>query len=114
MAKDGDVAPGPNLQAATPDLHDPAATLEYAGFVRRMRDRHGDDLEIVMRTYTEKPRTEVDWKGFAYDPYLDGSNNISVGLIATRMIMGRITAMGVPIAAEPLNALTPQYVDGLV
>src|SRR3712207_6432632 len=79
-----------------------------------MRERHGEDLEIVMRTYTEKPRTEVDWKGFAYDPYLDGSNNISVGLIATRMIMGRITEMGVPVAAEPLNALTPQYVDGLV
>jgi 3-deoxy-7-phosphoheptulonate synthase len=95
-------------------IHDPAATLEYAGFLRRMRDEHRNDLEIVMRTYTEKPRTEVDWKGFAYDPYLDGSNNISVGLIATRMLMGRITAMGVPVAAEPLNALTPQYVDGLV
>ena len=95
-------------------IHDPAATLEYAGFIQRMRDKHGDDLEIVMRTYTEKPRTEVDWKGFAYDPYLDGSNNISVGLIATRMLMCRITAMGVPVAAEPLNALTPQYVDGLV
>ncbi|SDY00135.1 3-deoxy-D-arabinoheptulosonate-7-phosphate synthase [Modestobacter sp. DSM 44400] len=95
-------------------IHDPVATLEYAGFIRRMRDRHGDDLEIVMRTYTEKPRTEVDWKGFAYDPYLDGSNHISVGLIASRMLMCGITAMGVPVAAEPLNALTPQYVDGLV
>src|SRR5215207_3033411 len=95
-------------------IHDPAATLEYAGFLRRMRDRHRDSLEIVMRTYTEKPRTEVDWKGFAYDPYLDGSNRISVGLVATRMLMSRITAMGVPVAAEPLNALTPQYVDGLV
>ena len=95
-------------------IHDPAATLEYADFLRSMRERHGEDLEIVMRTYTEKPRTEVDWKGFAYDPYLDGSNDISVGLIATRMIMGRITALGVPVAAEPLNALTPQYVDGLV
>jgi 3-deoxy-7-phosphoheptulonate synthase len=95
-------------------IHDPAATLEYAGFLRRMRDRHADDLEIVMRAYTEKPRTEVDWKGFAYDPYLDGSNNISVGLIATRILMGQITALGVPVAAEPLNALTPQYVDGLV
>ena len=95
-------------------IHDPAGTLEYAGFLRRMRDRSGDDLEIVMRTYTEKPRTEVDWKGFAYDPYLDGSSQISVGLIATRMLMGAITAMGVPVAAEPLNALTPQYVDGLV
>ncbi len=95
-------------------IHDPTATVEYAGFLARMRERHGADLEIVMRTYTEKPRTEVDWKGFAYDPYLDGSNNISVGLVATRMLMGRITALGVPVAAEPLNALTPQYVDGLV
>ena len=67
-----------------------------------------------MRTYTEKPRTEVDWKGFAYDPFLDGSSRISVGLVATRMLMRAITSLGVPVAAEPLNALTPQYVNGLV
>ena len=95
-------------------IHDPAAALEYAGFLGRMRARHGADLEILMRTYTEKPRTEVDWKGFAYDPFLDGSSRISVGLVATRMLMARITALGVPVAAEPLNALTPQYVNGLV
>src|SRR3954447_1792345 len=95
-------------------IHDPAAALEYAGFIARMRKRHGDDLEILMRTYTEKPRTEVDWKGFAYDPFLDGSSRISVGLVATRMLMCGITALGVPVAAEPLNALTPQYVNGLV
>jgi len=95
-------------------IHDPAAALEYAAFLARMRERHGDDLEIVMRTYTEKPRTEVDWKGFAYDPFLDGSSRISVGLVATRMLMSGITALGVPVAAEPLNALTPQYVNGLV
>jgi 3-deoxy-7-phosphoheptulonate synthase len=95
-------------------IHDPAAALEYAAFLASMRERFGEDLEIVMRTYTEKPRTEVDWKGFAYDPYLDGSNRISVGLIATRMLMRRINDLGVPVAAEPLNALTPQYVDGLV
>ena len=95
-------------------IHDPAAALEYAGFLACMRERHGADLEILMRTYTEKPRTEVDWKGFAYDPFLDGSSRISVGLVATRMLMCRITALGVPVAAEPLNALTPQYVNGLV
>ncbi|MCZ2850454.1 3-deoxy-7-phosphoheptulonate synthase [Modestobacter sp. VKM Ac-2978] len=95
-------------------IHDAAAALEYAAFLADMRARYGADLEILMRTYTEKPRTEVDWKGFAYDPFLDGSSRISVGLVATRMLMGRITALGVPVAAEPLNALTPQYVDGLV
>ena len=95
-------------------IHDPGAALEYATFLARMRDRHREDLEILMRTYTEKPRTEVDWKGFAYDPFLDGSSRISVGLVATRMLMCRITELGVPVAAEPLNALTPQYVDGLI
>ncbi|MGY1837511.1 3-deoxy-7-phosphoheptulonate synthase [Blastococcus sp. SYSU DS0510] len=95
-------------------IHDPEAALDYAAFVARMRERHGADLEILMRTYTEKPRTEVDWKGFAYDPFLDASSRISVGLVATRMLMCRITAAGVPVAAEPLNALTPQYVNGLV
>jgi 3-deoxy-7-phosphoheptulonate synthase len=95
-------------------IHDPVAALEYAEFIAAMRERHGDDLEILMRTYTEKPRTEVDWKGFAYDPFLDGSSRISVGLVATRMLMRAITALGVPVAAEPLNALTPQYVNGLV
>ncbi len=95
-------------------IHDPAAALEYAGFIARMRQRHGEDLEVLMRTYTEKPRTEVDWKGFAYDPFLDGSSRISVGLVATRILMCRITELGVPVAAEPLNALTPQYVNGLV
>src|SRR3954463_11504106 len=95
-------------------IHDPAAALAYAGFLARMRERHGEDLEILMRTYTEKPRTEVDWKGFAYDPFLDGSSRISVGLVATRLLMCRITGIGVPVAAEPLNALTPQYVNGLV
>ncbi len=95
-------------------IHDPEAALEYAAFLARMRERHGADLEILMRTYTEKPRTEVDWKGFAYDPFLDGSSRISVGLVATRVLMARITAAGVPVAAEPLNALTPQYVNGLV
>ena len=95
-------------------IHDPAAAVEYAEFLARMREQYGADLEIVMRTYTEKPRTEVDWKGFAYDPFLDGSSRISVGLVATRMLMSRITELGVPVAAEPLNALTPQYVNGLV
>ncbi|TFV65552.1 UNVERIFIED_ORG: 3-deoxy-7-phosphoheptulonate synthase [Bacillus sp. AZ43] len=95
-------------------IHDPEAALEYAAFIARMRERHAADLEVVMRTYTEKPRTEVDWKGFAYDPFLDGSSRISVGLVATRLLMCRITALGVPVAAEPLNALTPQYVNGLV
>ncbi len=95
-------------------IHDPKAAMEYAGHVREWRNKYGDDLEVVMRAYMEKPRTELGWKGFIYDPLLDGSDDINLGLVATRMLSCRITDMGVPIAMERLNALTPQYVNALV
>ncbi len=95
-------------------MHDPEAALEYAEFVKEMRDLYGDDLVILMRHYPEKPRTENGWKGFIHDPLLDESDDMNLGLIADRMTALRITGMGVPIARERLGANTPQYVNGLV
>ncbi len=95
-------------------IHDAKAALEYAAHIQKWRAKHGDNLEIVMRAYMEKPRTELGWKGFIYDPLLDESDDINLGLVATRMLACRITELGVPIAMERLNALTPQYVNALV
>lgn len=95
-------------------IHDPKAALEYAAHVKKWRDTYGEDLEIVMRAYMEKPRTELGWKGFIYDPLLDESDDINLGVVATRMLSCMITDSGVPIAMERLNALTPQYVNALV
>ncbi len=95
-------------------IHDGDAALEYARKVATWRKQYGDKLEIIMRAYPEKPRSGLDWKGLVYDPKLDGSYDINLGLTLTRMIASRITDMGVPIAVERLNALTPQYLNGLV
>jgi 3-deoxy-7-phosphoheptulonate synthase len=95
-------------------IHDPKAALEYAGHVKQWREQYGDRLEVIMRCYLEKPRTELGWKGFVYDPLLDGSNDINLGLVAARMLACQITDIGVPIAVERLNALTPQYLNALV
>lgn len=95
-------------------IHDPKAALEYAEHVKQWRQQYGDQLEIIMRTYIEKPRTELGWKGFIYDPRLNGSDDINLGLVATRMLACKITELGVPIAVERLNALTPQYLNALV
>ncbi len=51
-------------------IHDPASALDYASRLKAERDRLGEDLEIVMRVYFEKPRTTVGWKGLINDPYL--------------------------------------------
>lgn len=95
-------------------IHNPKSALEYAGHILKWRERYSGQLEIVMRAYIEKPRTELGWKGFIYDPMLDGSDDINLGLVATRMLDCQITNLGVPIAIERLNALTPQYLNSLV
>lgn len=95
-------------------IHDPTAAYEYALLVKDWRDKYGDSLEIIMRTYVEKPRTELGWKGFVYDPLLNESDDINLGLIASRMLACKITDLGVPIAVERLNALTPQYMNSLI
>jgi 3-deoxy-7-phosphoheptulonate synthase len=36
------------------------------------KEKHKEDLVIVMRAYFEKPRTTVGWKGLINDPDIDG------------------------------------------
>jgi 3-deoxy-7-phosphoheptulonate synthase len=49
-------------------IHDPKAGLEYARRLVSQAEKHKEDLLIVMRTYFEKPRTTVGWKGLINDP----------------------------------------------
>jgi 3-deoxy-7-phosphoheptulonate synthase len=51
------------------------------------RERHKNELEIVMRVYFEKPRTTVGWKGLINDPYMDNSFRINDGLRAARELL---------------------------
>lgn len=95
-------------------LHDPVAAIEYAKQIKAWREEFGDDLEIIMRGYFEKPRTEKGWKGLTYDPLLDGSDDINLGVVLTRMLSCQITEMGVPLATERLNANTPQFLNSLI
>ncbi|MFO0001920.1 MAG: 3-deoxy-7-phosphoheptulonate synthase, partial [bacterium] len=67
-----------------------------------------------MRVYFEKPRTSVGWKGFIYDPDLDGTNNINVGLFMARRLLKTITKLKIPIATEFLDSIIPQYLSDYV
>lgn len=95
-------------------IHDADSALEYAEEVKKWRKQYGGELEVVMRAYMEKPRSELGWKGLTYDPLLNDTSDLNLGLTLTRLLTCRITDMGVPIAMERLNALTPQYVNALV
>ena len=95
-------------------IHDAEAAYEYAGRLKTVIDATRDRLVIVMRTYFEKPRTTVGWKGLINDPHLDGSCDIPTGLQMARQILLHINQLGVPCAVEVLDPVTPQYVADLI
>lgn len=95
-------------------IHDVDAALEYASWVKERRKEYGDQLEILMRMYFEKPRTTVGWKGLINDPDLDESYDITKGLHMARQLAVDITGSGVPVATEILDTMTPQYFAGLI
>lgn len=95
-------------------VHDPKAALEYAGRLKTVADRTADALVVVMRTYFEKPRTTVGWKGFINDPHLDGTCEISEGLDRARALLLEVNGIGLPCATEVLDPVTPQYVADLL
>jgi 3-deoxy-7-phosphoheptulonate synthase len=95
-------------------VHDPEAALDYAGRLAGIRRTFGENLEIIMRVYFEKPRTTIGWKGLINDPGLDGSFDIDRGLRIARRLLLDISNLGVPAGCEFLDTTTPQYISDLV
>jgi len=69
---------------------------------------------LVMRTYFEKPRTTVGWKGLINDPHLDGSHAVEEGLEIARGLLLEINGLGIPCATEWLDPFTPQFLADLM
>lgn len=92
-------------------IHNPLAALDYAQRLVRLADAYQDRLQIVMRTYFEKPRTTVGWKGLVFDPHLDGSNDIGHGLRLARQLLLDINRLGLATATEfsipPASSILP-------
>lgn len=95
-------------------LHDPRAALDYAARLKALHDKYHSRLEIVMRTYFEKPRTVVGWKGLISDPGLDGSFRVNDGLGIARKLLLDINALGLPTATEFLDMVIGQFIADLI
>jgi 3-deoxy-7-phosphoheptulonate synthase len=95
-------------------IHDPEAAILYAERLKKVADRIQDHVFIVLRTYFEKPRTTVGWKGLINDPHLDGTCDIGSGYKLARSILLNINKLGMPCATEFLDPVTPQYISDLI
>lgn len=95
-------------------IHDPNAALEYAERLVALKQAYQDRLFIVMRVYFEKPRTTIGWKGLINDPDMDGSCDMEKGLKIGRQLFLKVNALGLPIATEVLDPISPQYLSELI
>ena len=95
-------------------IHDIAAGREYGERLAALAGELDDRLVIVMRTYFEKPRTSTGWQGLIFDPRLDGSGDIALGLRLARQFLGEMLDLGLPTATEFLDPISPQYIADLV
>ena len=94
-------------------IHDTRSALEYASRLKVLADRYAGHLIVLMRSYFEKPRTSVGWKGLINDPDLDESYHINKGLRLARQLLLDVNNMGLPTASEFLDTQVPQHIADL-
>ncbi len=95
-------------------IHDRDSALEYAERLARLGSELDDALILVMRTYFEKPRTALGWKGLINDPKLDGSCEMALGLERAREILLAIGELGLACGSELLDPITRHYIGDLL
>lgn len=95
-------------------IHDRLSTLDYAKRLKTLSEKVSESCFLVMRVFMEKPRTITGWKGFLYDPHLDGRSDIKTGIYWTRQLLLDLAELKVPIATEFVDPLTASFFDDLI
>ena len=95
-------------------IHNPAEALEYSCKLQTLSRKVEDQFFMLVRTYFEKSRTGLGWKGLIDEPDLDGNSNVSKGLRVARKLLIDINTLGLPCATELVDPVTPQYILDLV
>src|SRR4030067_1290704 len=75
------------LIAGPCSIHNPKSALEYAKRINELKKEMKDSFFVLMRTYFEKPRTTIGWKGFINDTYMDESCDMAYDLGQRRALI---------------------------
>lgn len=95
-------------------IHDVKGAKEYGEKLFKLSQKVKDQLLIVMRTYFEKPRTTVGWKGFLNDPHINDSFCIEEGIRLGRKLLIDLAELGLPLGTEALDPISPQYLQDTI
>jgi len=87
------------------------ATFHYAQKLQKLNQKLSKKLKIIMRVYTQKPRTSKGWTGPINQPDPFSPPNIEEGMRYARKLMIQILKLGLPIADE---AVFPHHAKGFL
>lgn len=95
-------------------IHNIDEALLFAKELKNLAAEVSESFFVVMRAYTEKPRSAKGWKGHLNDPHLDGSCDIEKGIESTRQFLINLAEMEMPAAVEFLDPFTAKYTSDLI
>ncbi len=95
-------------------IHSVRGALDYGKKIKLLQKKVKSRLFLVMRAFIEKPRTKKGWKGFMYDPDLNGSNQLHKGIALSRKLLLELAALQVPVAMEFLDINASSFFQDLI
>lgn len=95
-------------------LHSPEELLLYAERFSTLQKELQENVLLLLRVHFEKPRTLHGWSGFLYDPLLDGSYQLALGLQEVHRLLVTLASLEIPVASELLDPYTPAYFSKLL
>lgn len=90
------------------------AVLNYAKELKELSNKYCDKIKIILRVYTQKPRTVLGWTGPQNQPNPFSISDIEQGIYYCREMMLNILELGLPIADEALFTHNEGYFDDLL
>lgn len=90
------------------------AVIDYASKLSEIKNDIDDKIKLVLRSYTQKPRTTVGWTGPMNQPDPFGEEDIEAGIRYSRKMMIDALQYGIPLADEALFTHNGGYFDDLL
>ena len=96
--------------------HNEDAVVDYASRLAKLKTRYQEKLSIVLRVYTNKPRTNGNgYKGLVHQPDPQKKPNLREGIFAIRKIhLSILEQSGLPTADEMLYPENHVYLADLL
>lgn len=92
-------------------IHHYDGAIRYAKALAHLQKQVASYAVVLMRAHIEKPRTKNSWRGFFYDPDLDGRYDTAKGITLSRQLLIELLHTGVNLSLEMLDPILIPYFE---